>query len=120
MPVTKTPEFRGSILSFHFMPQIKFTVSCGSCVRSVRYHVLSLSVGSLLTTLRSLPLGIINKTSMKLSKKPQRFTKKEYILSDHFKVRSIKTKIRSRRNTLLTSFHTKSVSTNLALMNLTR
>ena len=60
---------------------------------------------------------------MKLGKKPQRFIDEnlcsilEYILSDHFMIRSIKTKIHSQPNTVLASFHNKSVSTNLALMN---
>ena len=100
-------------------------------LRSGRYQVLKLLVRSPSTTVSSAITTksvryyweLPRETSMKLSKKPQRFIEEnfcsilEYILSDHFTIRSIKTKIHSQSNTVLASFHTKSVSTNLTLMN---
>ena len=80
------------------------------------YQLLLLSVWLLPTTVWSLPWrsqiattgNYQQKTSMKLGKKPQRFIKEnfcsilEYILSDHFTIRSIKMKIHTWPNSVST------------------
>ena len=80
------------------------------------YQLLLLSVWLLPTTVWLLPWwspiattgNYQQKTSMKLGKKPQRFIKEnfcsilEYILSDHFTIRSIKMKIHTCPNSVST------------------
>lgn len=123
-------DLQYAYLSSYGLTYHSFEWPCGNW--SGRYQVMSLLVKSLPTTIWSLPWWSLvtftgkyrHKTLMKLRKNSQRSIKEnfcsilQYILGSYFTIRLItsETKIHSQPNTALTSFHTKSISTNLTLL----